>query len=122
MRAPCVRTIFLLVVFFSLAVSLLSRACVCALLLRRVCVWCGWCLLSPNRYEEFNARQADLEGGGSGRGFRGCSCAQVADMVGDVGSLRSAAFAVSTEYAEGSRSIVRAVVDYSVARSRCVLS
>lgn len=61
---------------------------------------------------------AALAAGGDGRGLKGCSCAAVADMVGDVGALRSAAFAVGTEFAEGSRALVRAVVDYSVARSR----
>uniref|UniRef100_A0A7S2RBE8 Uncharacterized protein n=1 Tax=Rhizochromulina marina TaxID=1034831 RepID=A0A7S2RBE8_9STRA len=42
-----------------------------------------------------------------------CSCVEVADMVGDISSLRSAAYETSSEYKEESRSTVSSVADYA---------
>jgi hypothetical protein len=44
------------------------------------------------------------------RSLKSCSCAEVADMVGDVGSLRAAAFATATDYSDFSKGMVRHMV------------
>ena len=68
-------------------------------------------------YAEAALLEANLEGGGDGRGFAKCSCSEVATMVGDVGSLRAASFGLSTTYSESSTSTIHSMADYLAARS-----
>jgi hypothetical protein len=68
-------------------------------------------------YADAALLEADLAAGGDGRGFATCSCARVAALVGDAGSLRAAAFGLSARYSESSRATASSLAAYLAARS-----